>query len=591
MILIVSNTSNTLTWASGSPAAVAPDATSYYFIQGFDAGTCTTGGASTLQHSGKTWAVNRWANFCVKIVSGTGVGQLVPILSNTADTLTVYAPWLVAPDNTSQYVIEGDPDKNFLQVAANASMLIHNIYDDVPSLGRRYDGGLACNASVQFGKNKPIAIASGSHVGSAGTVTTAFPHGLKVGQVVVIKGFTDANWNGSWTILTVPSATTFTCTLGGTPAADTLTASQSGTVLVDATKNWTSNQWANYVVYFISTAPAAASGMATGLACEIASNTATALTLKVSSTTPVNGTTRYVICPRSIIGAMDSGIATGTQSGTTLQDTTKVGSFTGSVAAGGTVLTISAVGSGYLMPTHSVTHANLPAGTVVIAQLTGTPGGIGTYSISNPANPIISGGTIASGWAVNFYAGKRLRTTAGTGMAQELVISSNTSNTLTLAAISPTPVTLVTSYAILANSARGLGIQLNWAYGLSDPNTIGKYMHTSRGGAVVGFDRLDLTTDKWELLAITPMMETLTQASMFAYDGGDRFYFTKEVTMMLRYLDLVTNTVHGAGMMPYIAGATILGNRMEIFETIDGLKYMWINRHSNVDCFKCLLFY
>ena len=78
---------------------------------------------------------------------------------------------------------------------------------------------------------------------------------------------------------------------------------------------------------------------------------------------------------------------------------------------------------------------------------------------------------------------------------------------------------------------------------------------------------------------------------MYAYDGGDRLYFTKENTMRVYYLDLNTNWIHGAGMYPYVAGTAIVGNRMEIFTTVDGLKYLWLNRHSNVECFKQLLFY
>ncbi len=39
------------------------------------------------------------------------------------------------------------------------------------------------------------------------------------------------------------------------------------------------------------------------------------------------------------------------------------------------------------------------------------------------------------------------------------------------------------------------------------------------------------------------------------------------------------------------AGTAIIGNRMEIFETPDLLKYLWLNRHCAAECFRCLLFY
>ena len=238
-----------------------------------------------------------------------------------------------------------------------------------------------------------------------------------------------------------------------------------------------------------------------------------------------------------------------------------------------------------------MTGTSIPAGTVVINQLTGTIGGIGTYTLSAAATATISSAAIASGWVVNIHAGKKLKFLGGTGQAQEITILSNTSNTITWLTAGTAPVTLATSYAILQQPIRGLAIALAWGFNLSNAAMKGKYLFVARGGAVVGFDRLDLTTDAFELMPITPQIETLTTGSMYAYDGADRLYFTKEATMRMYYLDLVTNTVHGAGMYPYLAGTATIGNRMEIFTTVDGLKYLWINRHSLQDVYRTLLFW
>ena len=78
---------------------------------------------------------------------------------------------------------------------------------------------------------------------------------------------------------------------------------------------------------------------------------------------------------------------------------------------------------------------------------------------------------------------------------------------------------------------------------------------------------------------------------MFAYDGVDRLYFTKEATQRVYYLDLVTQQIHGAGIYPYVPGTATVGNRFEIFTTADGLKFLWLNRHSNLECFRSLLFW
>ena len=55
--------------------------------------------------------------------------------------------------------------------------------------------------------------------------------------------------------------------------------------------------------------------------------------------------------------------------------------FTGSIA--GTVLTVSAVAAGTLAAGQTVTGAGMAQSTVILSQATGTPGGIGTYSLNN----------------------------------------------------------------------------------------------------------------------------------------------------------------------------------------------------------------
>jgi hypothetical protein len=588
---ISSNTNNTLTWVT---SGTAPDATTDYFIDGFDSGTTTSASTTTLVDTTKNWPINRWKNYGIRITGGTGDGQMYPILSNTSNTITVAKPWITTPDTTSNYNIQGDSDKIYIMIGGQAATLIHNYDDDIASYGRLSDSGTARNACVNYSEYKPIAIASATHATTTATITTAFPHMLKVGMSITVKGMTDANYNTTATILTVPSTTTFTYTMAGTPAADTVAGAQSTTTLCDKSKNWTVNQWAGYMVYMTTTAVTAASGLATGQALQIASNTADTLTF-ILGTAPVNGVSRYIITPRSIIGTLDHGLATGTQSTTTLQDTNKTGTFTGSMASGGYVLTVSTVPPAILSNGMSVTGTSIPTGAVVLEQLTttmsnGSLGGTGTYRLSMAATALISGATITPGWVVNAYAGRRLKIIGSTGQSQELAIISNTNNTLTFAAATA-PVTLVSSYVILQPLPLGVGISLLWLFNLSNSLFKGKYLAVARGGGFLGFNKLNITTDQWEMIAITPQVETLGTGSQYAYDGGDRLYFTKDITLRFYYIDMNTHTIHGAGIVPYAAGTAIIGSRLEIYTTADKLKYLWTNRHSATECFKQLLFY
>jgi hypothetical protein len=513
---IDSNTANTLTWTGNlSPH---PTATSRYMILSFDAGIATSGSSTTITDSTKSWATNRWNNYVVRIMAGTGAGQYKPIASNTATALTIVGTWATTPDNTSVFTIQGDPDKLYMQLGGVNGLAIHNIDSQVPTFGRQQDYGIARNAAATVAGHEPVAITTLANATTTATITTAHPHQFKVGQLVTVRGATDANFNvTNVAIATVPSATTFTYTMAGTPAATTIVSSQSTTVLVDATKNWSTNQFQNQTIYMYTGAVTAATGSVTGQAFRIASNTATTLTLVATATAPTNGVSRYAISTSTAIGAADFGVATGTQSTTTLQDTTKT-------------------------------------------------------------------------WAVNIWAGKRLRILTTTGFSAEVNITSNTVNTLTIPTITA-PTTLVTGYVILEQAQKNQGVSFNWAFGTSDLTSRGRYMFATRGGAAVGFDRYDLVTDRVNQIFTSPITETLTTGTMTAYDGADRIYFHKDATQRVMSLNVTTMNVNGGSMYPYTAPTAVLGNRMEIITTKDGLKYLWLNRASFQECFRCLLFW
>jgi hypothetical protein len=76
----------------------------------FATGTATAGGASTLTNSAKSWATNQWTNYQIRIVSGTGAGQIRTIASNTATVITTSTAWTTQPSTDSAYSIEGNDD-------------------------------------------------------------------------------------------------------------------------------------------------------------------------------------------------------------------------------------------------------------------------------------------------------------------------------------------------------------------------------------------------------------------------------------------------------------------------------------------------
>jgi len=82
-------------------------------------GTATSATATTLVNSAKTWTASQWVNYQIRIVSGTGAGQIRTITANDATSVTV-ATWTTTPDATSVYSIEGNDD--FLYYFGNGAV-------------------------------------------------------------------------------------------------------------------------------------------------------------------------------------------------------------------------------------------------------------------------------------------------------------------------------------------------------------------------------------------------------------------------------------------------------------------------------------
>lgn len=110
----------TNTWQSltitGLPATVATDgrlvATPSWSGTGYQTlatGTATSATTTTLLNSAKTWTASQWIGSQIRIVSGTGAGQIRAITANDATSVTV-ATWTTTPDATSVYAIEGNDD-------------------------------------------------------------------------------------------------------------------------------------------------------------------------------------------------------------------------------------------------------------------------------------------------------------------------------------------------------------------------------------------------------------------------------------------------------------------------------------------------
>ena len=78
--------------------------------------------ATTLKLEG-THTINAYVGYHVKIIDGTGEGQIRVILSNTADTLTIGTAWGTTLDATSRYQVMSAPDSS---ISIGAAIVYEN---------------------------------------------------------------------------------------------------------------------------------------------------------------------------------------------------------------------------------------------------------------------------------------------------------------------------------------------------------------------------------------------------------------------------------------------------------------------------------
>jgi hypothetical protein len=645
------------------------------YVSGLTASSATS---RTLVNSGVTMGYDRYANYQVRITSGTGIGQRRRIVGHNDTTMFIARKWDITPDATSQYAIYGDTDKLWLSGNASSALFQYGVEADIWSTGHMSDTGIARNisatpyAGVSYGPphegyaisgivynatgiltvavnaagtnyvvgdlvtlsttgtlatayvtgvttggavtsvqlaNSGInyaAITSSATTGGSGTsltltvttgksavVTTATNHDFRHGESATIAGCaTDTSFNATFANIGVGSSTTFSIAAPSATASPTAASSQSTTELVDASATWETNEHTGKIVHIqtFGITPTIQSR-------RITSNTATKITVP-TITAAVNGTSRYVVQEINGFGSMQTNKVLNKQrngwatsgTATTLVDSTK--NWNNNQWLNCKVRVVSGTGIG----NESTITSNTSTTLTVASWSVATPDATTKYEILDSFGVVTTGGASTTitdankNWTTNILAGKRVRIVAGTGIGNEVAITANTATVITIASAVTTDTTSV--YVIYEIAARSTGTGLTWLFGIADTTKAGRWLISSRGGASNGFDIYDIPSNTWDISPVfTPQTVTLTTGSMFVYDGADTYFFTKDATGRVYSLDLQTFQVNGETTTPYAQGAAIIGNRMEIVTTADGLKYLYIMRHNGQEMWRTLRFW
>lgn len=449
------------------------------------------------------------------------------------------------------------------------------------SAGLTYTTGTGKATTVISGTGSGTLTVEITSIGTAGRVTLPTNHNLCAGEQVTISGCVEAAWNTTYNILATDSLTTFDIITTATSNA-VASNSQSTTVIVDSTKNWAVNEHVGKIVtlQIAGTSP-------TTQQRRITANTATTLTV-ASITAGIDGTGRYTICQPSAFGRAELwenkgyenwGHAT-SGSTTTLIDNTKT--WYSNQWAGYKIRIIAGTGVGneFAITSNSST-------TLVYAAQGFTPDSTTKYLImdsfglataaTNTTNATITDTT--KNWKVNYWAGRRLRIIAGAGIGQEITITSNTATVITCTGTFATAPDTTSVYTILGLSTRGTGLQLNWLYN----NAIrrGRILFCLRGNITGSGDSYLINQGIWKIdRFLSPQTETFTTGTMSAYDGDDKIYIHKDASGRIYALNINTLMVDGGFQLSVPHGAALIGNRMEIIRTEDGIKYLYIMQHT-----------
>lgn len=476
-------------------------------------GSATSGTTASLVDSLLSLDQDRYSSYRIRITSGSAFGFETTISSSNSQSFSFMEKSSVPIDNTSKYEIYGDYDKIYVTGNAGGSMYQHAWNTDSIVMSRLDEYGTINNLAVCWsGSVYCQPISSITNATNTGSATTPHIHNLKVGDAISVSGATNAFYNVTSTVLTVPTSTTFQYGLGGNPGGSaTAISSSSTTLLVDASKNWITNEHVGRYVLFQSSATSLRS-------CRITANSGNSLTITTAAASPLIGG-KYMICEPEAFGAITSGSGVATAGATTtLTDSTK-------------------------------------------------------------------------NWVTNEHVGRRLKILAGTNHGLEVAITANTATQLTFAAVT-TAMDTTSLYSILDGYVKGSGTGLYWLSKPSNDALKGKYLYSFAGNSTALLQRYDITKNRWENVDTFPSnLETLTTGTMYAYDNQDYIYLTRDGTGRIVRLNVDTLSYEPSSTIPYGMGSPSIGNKMEIVETEDGLKFLYMQRHSGQEFWRTLIFW
>lgn len=519
---------NTMYFGGAYSANTDPNLVTIHSLYGAeDTGIASSGNYRTLIDTTKSWIINQWKNYRLKITNGDAIGENEQILSNDSTSITFICNINRQVTNNCQYKIYPDDDKiHFRLYAGYYWNIIGSKAAKCARVSKIYDYGYFCyNSKPNLRVNR-----TGSNtkyqtflqnIGFNGNVAIAYlfntGHNFKVGDLITVSGATGVDtqyYNGNFIVTSANDGGSFNYTMSGIPSADATCLSNTATTFYDITKNWIENEHVGRLFTIVSPD--------IGKTVMITSNTSNSITVDrdLSASYLSYNIHQYTILDPKFTGAIDTGSLNTSGYGIDtiadsdlITDTTK--SWKTNQLVGHSVLGISNTNG-------------LAVGDVVSNDATSiTTTGLGA-TLQNYPYSVLS---------FNRYGGY------GWGYVNDdMCWVSNSSNTL--------------------NKSR--------------------YIYMNNLCTQRGLWRFNISTEQYEFLNNTFQYAPgiSTQNIMFKYDGGDYIYYKNPPgagyngTGFMRY-NVLTNKIEEVCKRPPVA--TISSETYHTFEivTINNRKYIY----------------
>lgn len=275
---------------------------------------------------------------------------------------------------------------------------------------------------------------------------------------------------------------------------------------------------------------------------------------------------------------------------------------------------------------------NLPATIGTDGRLIGTPGYLTDFVPQTTASSATSTTLVktSAGWTVNTWSNYQVRIVSGTGAGQFRVITSNTSDTLTVPAWTTTPdatsqfviegnddalfylgnnaVTMY-KYSISGNTwstvspgvaraaAPVAGMSAQWVWAVTDADWTsttnaqnGKFIYSWRGNGAI-LDRYNIASNAWENdIAHSPKAETMSSGTGYCY-AKDYIYSMLPGGRLLQY-NVAKSQMEPCSQLWYTQGTTVIGDRLFDATYVDGattIRWLYYITATQTTLFRMLV--